>query len=85
MPTVHQCPNCQKKMRVPDGIGGSLRCPQCGAKVSLGQSATSPTGPAGANEPLPARPAAPTFSSQNDSHIRHAMPPDRAAIDFEGA
>ncbi len=56
MPEITQCPNCQRKLNVPDGqIGSTVRCPACSAEFTAEPyraSAPPPPQP----EPPPRRP-----------------------------
>jgi predicted Zn finger-like uncharacterized protein len=52
MPTVRECPTCQAKMRVPDGLDGKVRCPKCGTTFSIGPAAVGP-GTSGATQAVP--------------------------------
>jgi hypothetical protein len=84
MPTVLQCHQCQKKMRVPDGVNGTVRCPQCGAAVHLGQAAAAPSAPVavGVSPPAPdwfnAMLESPQTSSSETSELVAYQPPEES-------
>ena len=47
MPDITQCPECQRKLNVPDGqIGTVVRCPACGAEFTAEPHVASRSAPA---------------------------------------
>jgi predicted Zn finger-like uncharacterized protein len=71
MPTTVDCPNCSRKLRIPDELlGKKVKCPQCGNAFTA--SASAPPPEEMEEEPAPApraaarRPAAPPPAEEEE-------------------
>jgi hypothetical protein len=75
MPRVIQCPQCQRKLQIPDALAGRrLRCPACQAAIVLKPAAAIPVATPLKTEPAPPPPTA--VSSKPVRPVRPAPPTD---------
>lgn len=56
MPSIHPCPSCDKKIRVPDDAEGKkIRCPSCQAVVLITEDGLEAVKSTGVKSGAPAR------------------------------
>jgi predicted Zn finger-like uncharacterized protein len=68
MPEIVQCPECQRKLKVPDNLlGKNVKCPTCGATFTA----------AGEAAPEPAAAPAPARRPREEAYEEEPAPPRR--------
>jgi predicted Zn finger-like uncharacterized protein len=73
MPEIVQCPECQRKLKVPDNLlGKKVKCPTCGATFTAAGEAAAEPAPA----PAPAR-----RPRQEEAYEEEPAPPPREEYD----
>src|SRR5438128_297902 len=85
MPDIIQCPQCERKLKVPDTLRGKVvKCPTCGVAFSADAERTGPPDVA-ASDDLPAR--VPETASSREPSAEEKAPIRRrrrvAAVDDE--
>jgi predicted Zn finger-like uncharacterized protein len=75
MPEIVQCPECQRKLKVPDNLlGKKVKCPTCGATFTAASEAAPEPAPA----PAPAR-----RPRREEAYEEEPAPPAREREDYE--
>ncbi|HXG12973.1 MAG TPA: zinc-ribbon domain-containing protein [Gemmataceae bacterium] len=82
MPTIVDCPSCERKLRVPDDmLGKKVKCPKCGTTFTArGDDGGRPV--ADGDEP-PGRSAVQERSSQAEERYEEDRPPRRPRDEYE--